>query len=69
MSKSRLSVKDAADYLGVATSTIYRWVSNDSTRRPNHLRLGGRIYFRVSELNNYLGNVVKEGVENEISLK
>lgn len=69
MSKSRLSVKDAADYLGVATSTIYRWVSDDSINKPNHLRLGGRIYFRVSELNDYLGNVAKEGVKNEISLK
>ena len=47
-----LSVKEAADYMGVNPKTVYAWVAQG---RLHCLRAGNRIRFRLCDLERWLG--------------
>ena len=54
MSKAWLSVKDAAEYLGLGVSAIYQMAASGEL---NHYRIGprgGKIRFKASDLEEYL---------------
>ncbi len=50
-----LSVREAADILGISQKTVYRWIQDG--RLPSH-RLGGQHFLERSEVNNL---VIREG--------
>jgi PTS system nitrogen regulatory IIA component len=51
-----LSVRDAAELLGISQKTVYRWIKDG--RLPSH-RLGGQHFLERSEVNNL---VIREGL-------
>ncbi len=51
-----LSVREAADILGISQKTVYRWIQDG--RLPSH-RLGGQHFLERSEVNNL---VIREGL-------
>jgi len=53
-----LNTKQAADYLGISTSTLYHWV-NEQKVRYHKLSLNGRLRFTVADLD----DVVKDEAE------
>ena len=53
-----LNTKQAADYLGISTSTLYHWVHEQKVRY-HKLSLNGRLRFTAADLD----NVVKDEAE------
>jgi len=53
-----LNTKQAADYLGISTSTLYHWV-NERKVRYHKLSLYGRLRFTAADLD----DVVKDEAE------
>jgi len=53
-----LNTKQAADYLGISTSTLYHWV-HESKVRYHKLSLYGRLRFTAADLD----DVVKDEAE------
>ncbi len=51
-----LSVREAAEILGISQKTVYRWISDG--RLPSH-RLGGQHFLERSEVNNLM---IREGL-------
>ncbi|HOV76768.1 MAG TPA: helix-turn-helix domain-containing protein, partial [Sedimentisphaerales bacterium] len=51
-----LSVREAAEVLGVSQKTVYRWIKEG--RVPSH-RLGGQHFLERSEVNNL---VIRDGL-------
>lgn len=47
-----LSVRELADYLGVATSTLYSWRTRGEG--PPGYRVGGQLRFRLSEVDAWI---------------
>jgi excisionase family DNA binding protein len=52
MSERLLTVRDAAQYMGVKEKTVYAWVA---AKRIRCLRAGSRLRFRQSDLDAWLG--------------
>lgn len=63
-----LSVKEAADFIGVKTSTIYAWIS---TRRiPYHKVPGSQLVkFRISEIDDWLSTGKVETIDDYLNKK
>jgi len=53
-----LNTKEAADHLGISTSTLYHWV-NEQKVRYHKLSLNGRLRFTMADLD----DVVKDEAE------
>ncbi len=53
-----LSVREAAEILGISQKTVYRWISDG--RLPSH-RLGGQHFLERSEVNNLM---IREGLRH-----
>jgi excisionase family DNA binding protein len=51
MIKVIFNIKEAADYLNLSVHTIRKWVNQN---RLPFARLGDRIMFRISDLENYV---------------
>lgn len=49
---TRLTPDEAADYLGLSPKTLANWRSAGTG--PTHLRVGGRIQYRVQDLDEFL---------------
>lgn len=64
-----LDVSQAASWLGVHASTLNRWRYNDGLvaglDKPHHLKVGGRVFYRMSYLKGFLAVAAKRAVENE----
>jgi len=50
-----LNTKEAADYLGISTSTLYHWV-NERKIRYHKLSLKGRLRFTAADLDDVVKN-------------
>lgn len=48
------SITDAAQYLQVPTSAIYKMTSAQSTNPIPHVKLGGRLRFRKADIDEWL---------------
>ena len=53
-----LNTKQAADYLGISTSTLYHWV-NEQKVRYHKLSLNGRLRFTAADLDDVLKDVAE----------
>jgi predicted site-specific integrase-resolvase len=49
---------EAAAYLHVAASTLARWRMYGSG--PRYLKLGGRVFYRPSDLNRFIENSLRD---------
>lgn len=49
--RKKLSVDEAADYLGIARRTLYNW---SSARKVPHIKAGSRLLFDQAELESWL---------------
>ena len=47
-------IEDAADYLGVPVSAVYKMTSQRSRSPIPHVKLGGRLRFRKADLDRWL---------------
>lgn len=65
-SKGILSFKEALAYMDVSESFLYKLTSNQMIRysKPN----GGKIYFQLSDLNNWMLKNTKETIEDRLSV-
>jgi excisionase family DNA binding protein len=66
MDRAFLSHREAADYLGIAEPTLYRWISNGQAPRgpaPRSVRVGGRRKYRQADLDEWLAQ--QEQTEDE----
>lgn len=54
----RLKVLEAADYLGVGVSTLDKMRMEG--RGPRYLKIGGRVFYRQSDLDAYIEAAVIE---------
>lgn len=46
-----LSVEEAAEYLGIKTKTVYKWISE---RRLPFIKLGSLVRFQLADLRNFV---------------
>jgi excisionase family DNA binding protein len=53
--KQFLTLNEAADYLGVSKSTIYQYTHQKII--PYYKPAGRLIYFKIDDLNNFLGSI------------
>ena len=60
------NTKEAADYIGVHTSTLCRWRYDDTLKegisKPKSIKIGGRVFYKKTDLDTFLGETVKAGV-------
>ena len=59
MEKTYLSVREAAEYMGYSVGYIYKLVSANVL--PHYTPNGGRIMFKVKELDEWISNGRKQG--------
>ena len=52
-----LSVQEAAQYLGVAVKTVYKW---NSERRLRCIKLGSLVRYKISDLDEYIRQNIVE---------
>lgn len=57
MVSERLTVTQAALFIGVAPTTLYGWYEND--RGPRGFKIGGRIFYMRSDLNSWTEEQVR----------
>ncbi|MCD0280470.1 helix-turn-helix domain-containing protein [Xanthomonas melonis] len=60
--RERMSVPDAARYMGMSKSTMDKM--RHEGRGPRYLKIGGRIFYRVSDLDAYLEAAVVETTDS-----
>lgn len=51
MFPDRMTLAEAADYIGVSDRCLYAWYEND--RGPKAFKLGGRIWYRRSDIDEW----------------
>ena len=54
-SKTLLSRKDAAEYLGLKESTLAIWKCNKRYNLP-YVKIGGKVRYRLSDLQKFIEN-------------
>ncbi|TIX48845.1 helix-turn-helix transcriptional regulator [Alteraurantiacibacter aquimixticola] len=55
-----LNTRDAADYLGLSSSTLEHWRTTEPMRGPAFVRLGHQVRYRQSDLDEYVNSSVVE---------
>ena len=55
--------KEAADRLGVETSTLANW--RWSGRGPRHVKVGGRVRYRLCEIADFLDSQVRNSTSDD----
>jgi len=66
MEKKYLTIKEAAEYLGISASTMYK--HSMSCIIPKYKPNGGRVYLKVEDLDNYISSsriMSRQEVEDE----
>lgn len=53
MNNTLLNVQEAAYYLHISTSTIYRWVHQ---KKIKHIKIGSRVLFSNDDLKEFVNN-------------
>jgi len=53
MNNTLLNVQEAASYLHIATSTLYRWVHQ---KKIKHAKIGSRVLFSNDDLKEFVNN-------------
>ena len=53
MNNTLLNVQEAASYLHIATSTLYRWVHQ---KKIKFVKVGSRVLFSQDDLNEFINN-------------
>ena len=53
MNNTLLNVQEAASYLHIATSTLYRWVHQ---KKIKHAKIGSRVLFSQEYLDEFIKN-------------
>lgn len=59
MNNTLLNVQEAACYLHIAKSTLYRWVHQ---KKIKHAKIGSRVLFSTDDLKEFINNNI---VNNE----
>lgn len=59
---SRMDVVQAATYLGLAKSTLEKM--RGAGRGPRYVKLGGRIFYRATDLDAYIDGAVIETTDS-----
>jgi excisionase family DNA binding protein len=57
------SIKDAAAYLGVPVSAVYKMTSVKTRTAIPHVKLGGRLRFRKADIDRWLDLLVVSNLE------
>ncbi|WP_369913880.1 helix-turn-helix transcriptional regulator [Xanthomonas sp. NCPPB 3005] len=60
--RDRMKVPDAAKHLGVSVSTLDKM--RHEGRGPRYLKIGGRIFYRVADLDAYIDASVVETIDS-----
>lgn len=50
--QSRFSHKDAAEYLGIATQTLYNW--RNKRRGPDYVLMGRKVIYLKTDLDHFI---------------
>lgn len=58
----RLRGPDAAEYLGLSTSTLDKM--RHEGRGPRYLKIGGRVFYRLEDLDSYINGTVVETTDS-----
>lgn len=53
MNNTLLNVHEAACYLHISTSTLYRWVHQ---KKIKHAKIGSRVLFSTDDLKEFINN-------------
>lgn len=53
MNNTLLNVQEAASYLRISTSTLYRWVHQ---KKIKYVKIGSRVLFSQDSLDEYINN-------------
>lgn len=53
MNNTLFNVQEAASYLHIATSTLYRWVHQ---KKIKHIKIGSRVLFSNDDLKEFVNN-------------
>ena len=53
MNNTLLNVQEAASYLHISTSTLYRWVHQ---KKIKHAKIGSRVLFSQGSLDEFINN-------------
>lgn len=53
MNNTLLNVQEAASYLHIATSTLYRWVHQ---KKIKYVKIGSRVLFSQNSLDEFINN-------------
>lgn len=53
MNNTLLNVQEAASYLRISTSTLYRWVHQ---KKIKHVKIGSRVLFSQEYLDEFIKN-------------
>ncbi len=53
MNNALLNVQEAACYLHIAKSTLYRWVNQ---KKIKYIKVGSRVLFSQDDLNEFINN-------------
>jgi len=67
MNKEYLTFKQTAEYLGLSESYLYRLTS--SQQIPFYRPMGKKIYFKINELNKWIGRNKVDTLENNLKSK
>lgn len=53
-SSTRLTLAQAADYLGLARQTLYQWRWENDGSKPPSYRIGNRVYYDLEDLDEWI---------------
>lgn len=67
MNKEYLTFKQTAEYLGLSESYLYRLTS--SQQIPFYRPMGKKIYFKINEVNKWIGRNKVDTLENNLKSK
>lgn len=67
MNKEYLTFKQTAEYLGLSESYLYRLTS--SQQIPFYRPMGKKIYFKINEVNKWIGRNKVDTLENNLKAK
>lgn len=57
------SIEDAAAYLGVPVSSVYKMTAQTARLRIPHLKIGGRLRFRKADIDRWLDLLAVSNLE------
>lgn len=67
MDKEYLTFKQTAEFLGLSESYLYRLTS--SQQIPFYRPMGKKIYFKINEVNDWIGRNKVDTLENNLKSK